>query len=125
MGDKFIGSDDYTLCTTEAITQVITEGAWVDILESAMYELAVTIADISSETLTLKLETDLGIVAEVQMVYEIYSNDYTANQSATADLKFSLGGIPGGRRVRYTAIMGSAETGTLTAVLKETRSGLA
>jgi len=125
MGDKFIGSDDYTLCSAQALTQAIVEGAWTPIQRPAMYELVITVADVSGETMTVKLESDLGVIGGVQKVHEIYSNDYTANQGATADLKFSLGGIPGGRRVRYTGIMGTAETGTLTAVLKETRSGLA
>jgi len=119
MGDKFIGSEDYTLCTAQAITDAITEGAWVDILEAKMHELVITIADISGETMTVKLESEIA-----GGVHEIYSNDYTANQGATADLKVSLGGIPGGRRIRYTAVMAAAEAATLTAVLKETRSGL-
>jgi hypothetical protein len=84
-----------------------------------MHELVITIVDLSGETMTVKLESEIA-----GGVYEIYSADYTSNQSATADLKVSLGGIPGGRRIRYTAEMAGVEEATLTAVLKETRSGL-
>ena len=119
MGTKFVGSDDYNLCTDQAITNTITVGAWVDILEAKMHELVITTTGVPSDTLTLKLETEVA-----GGVYEAYTEDFTADSTGAVVAKLSLGGLPGGRRIRYTAVMDSGAA-VLTADLRETRSGLA
>jgi hypothetical protein len=119
MGTNFVGSDDYNLCTAQAITSTITVGAWVDLLQAKMHELVITTTGVPTDTLTLKLETQTAAG-----VFEAYSGDFTANSTGVVVAKLSLGGLPGGRRVRYTAVM-DANAAVLTADLRETRSGLA
>jgi hypothetical protein len=122
MGDRFVGSDDHVLATTEAITSTITEGDWVNLLKAKIYELVITTTGVPSDTLTLKIETDLGVVDGTQKVFVAYTEDFDAN-STGATQKIPLGGMPGGRRIRYTAVMDSGAA-VLTLALKETRSGL-
>lgn len=123
MGDRFVGSDDHVLATAEAITSTITEGDWVNLLKAKIYELVITTTSIGTDTLTLKIETDLGVVGGTQKVFVAFTVDIETPDLTLDTNKILLGGMPGGRRIRYTAVMDSGAA-VLTLALKETRSGL-
>jgi len=125
MGTHFVGSEDVALCTAQAVTQSAPwTGAWFEPSEAEIYELAYTLASLETDkVVNVIVEGDLGIVGGTQQVSVLGSVQLAANGSGTLDI--NLGSLPGSRRIRCRATSdGDVTGGTLTAALREGRSGL-
>lgn len=112
MGTKFVGSDDETIFPSQAVTVVGSPvtGPWVELQEAEHYEFEITN---TTGTVTAAIQTDAGATP-----FEAIA----ALAAGTPEI-LSMGGLPGGRRVRAVVTASVDATGVVVTA-KETRSGL-
>jgi len=110
MGEKFVGSVDTLLAGIAAVTS--GNGSWFEV-PAEMSELVVDTLSVTGGPQTVIVESEIGVI-----------HTFTVAGSGVQVAKVSLGGFPGGRRIRTRWIL---DGGNLLAnvTAKETRSGLA
>ncbi len=119
---KFVGAfDELLLDITATDTEAI--GAWFDIKEAEVHNILASVGTLGGETLTIVVESDLGIEGGTQKTHIIKTFVFTVNDSQQ-EFVVSLGGKPGGRRIRARAVITSG-TATCDCEARESRSGLA
>jgi ABC-type cobalt transport system substrate-binding protein len=125
MGTHFVGSEDIALCASQGVTTSAPwVGAWFEPSEAEIYELLFTVAALqATKNAVIIIEADNGIVDGSQRV--IVLGTLTRTSNGTSYLDINLGTLPGSRRIRARATSSGDATGaTITASLREGRSGL-
>jgi hypothetical protein len=111
VGEKFIGSEDNLLHTWDT-EDTAGSGAWVDV-PAEMTELDLVVTGHNGTTHSVIVESEIGIV-----------HTFTLTDTTNLSALVSLGGHPGGGRIRARWTIGGGGDLSATLHARETRSGL-